>query len=148
MPKAPPRPRPPQYRRHVFAHLLALDCACPGCGVVYAGPRKAVREEGRARRRYSRNGYDPTSGRFTCTYCHGVWVLGVIFWPTHPGIRPGRPVDTVPTLEEALTLREQASRQALQRKREAKAPVNVVEDTPPDTRDILSTFAAKDPLIE
>jgi hypothetical protein len=150
--KTPPRVPPPVYRREVFAHLLAMDCACPGCGAVYAGPQQQVRRAARKRRqgkRYMRqSGYSPLTGRFTCVHCDRVWIVGVIFWPVHSVSRPGRAVDTVPTLEEALQLREHASRVGLVAVRDSKAPVNVVEAGSPEVSPLGVNPALKDPLLE
>lgn len=104
MSRLPPVPLP---GKRIFAHVLAMDIACPHCGTLHA---KRVRRErlGVRQRQRGGSGYDHVTGVFSCRRCQKKWLVGAILYPLGLG-RPRRPADTRPTVEEALTLRQEGN---------------------------------------
>ena len=92
--------------RRTFARLTAFDVACPNCGTVDCVSSLRPWWKRKAN-------FDPWRSRWRCRVCRRVFAVGVVLWPvSRAGNRPreGRPLDTIPTKQELLGLRQVAER--------------------------------------
>lgn len=99
-----PRARLQRNPDRFFARLTAFLIACPRCGhTTLCGRARNPRfkHSGRATK-----AWDPLRCRWCCQECGLRLVLGVVAWCITPGFKSHPPIDTVPTIPEAMQLRD------------------------------------------
>jgi hypothetical protein len=89
-----------------FARILTLELECPACGQVYSHTGlNPKRRHGKPPARSKQEGWNSRIGRFCCSSCQTVFLLGVVAYRPKPsGIRNAIPEDWQPTLRQALAL--------------------------------------------
>lgn len=121
-----------------FARIDRFTCECPRCGqlIIAHFDRKVgeIRKQQAQRKRPARGlhlTYNPLTSRLTCPSCTRVFAVGLLLYPVsahHPGAMP---VDSRPSWQQLLTLRQEAGGYFLPgRKHRGAEPVNQAVELP------------------
>ncbi len=104
-----------------FGRIRSADIECPRCTNVYL-----IGVAGRNKRGY----YDAKRSRFRCPHCGMVLVLGIIAW-LPPAGPPTTPHDHIPSVRQALQLRQTIGALWVEKRLKTGEPANrlVEEET-------------------
>jgi hypothetical protein len=129
---SPRVPRVPPDTLRFFARIDRFTCECPRCGqIIQAHFDRAIgqirREQAENKRpaRGLRMTYNPLSSRLTCPQCRRTFGVGLLLYPVHPRATGRQPVDTRPTYQQLMDIRQQAGGFFVHQPKRGADPVNL-----------------------